>query len=179
MRIALLGLGLIGGSIARALRERGTGHAAARIAAWSPTGDGPAWAARDGMIDEAASSPEAAIGGADLIVLAGPAPVCLAQLDQLAGPWRSAIGTDTVITDVASSKAAIVARAAELRLRFVGGHPMAGREASGYDAAQPDLFDGRPWVIVPTADEAAVRTVEDLARAVGARPLRLGAHEHD
>ena len=179
MRIALLGLGLIGGSIVRALRERGTANADARIAAWSPRGHGPATAARDGMIDEAAASPEVAIDGADLIVLAGPAPVCLAQLDQLAGPWRSAISQDAVITDVASSKVAIVARAAELGLRFVGGHPMAGRETSGYDAARPDLFDGRPWVVVPTADEAAVQRVEDLARAVGARPLRLGAEEHD
>jgi prephenate dehydrogenase len=179
MRIALLGLGLIGGSIARALRERSPGHADATIAAWSPTGHGPATGARDGMIDEAASSPEAALDGADLIVLAGPAPVCLAQLDQLAGPWRPAVGQDAVITDVASSKVAIVARAAELGLRFVGGHPMAGRETSGYDASRPDLFDGRPWVVVPTADEAAVERVEDLARAVGARPLRLGADEHD
>ncbi len=181
MRIALLGLGLIGGSIARALRERGTADAdeAITMAAWSPSGHGPATAARDGMIDEAATSPDAAIGGADLIVLAGPAPVCLAQLDELAGPWRSAIGPDAVITDVASSKAAIVARAAALGLRFVGGHPMAGRESSGYEAARPDLFDGRPWVVVPTADEAAVQRVEDLARAVGARPLRLGADEHD
>jgi prephenate dehydrogenase len=179
MRIALLGLGLIGGSIVRALRERSTEHADTRIAAWSPTGHGPATAARDGMIDEAASSPEGAVDGADLIVLAGPAPVCLAQLDQLAGPWRSAVGQDAVITDVASSKVAMVARAAELGLPFVGGHPMAGRETSGYDAARPDLFDGRPWVVVPTADEAAVQRVEDLVTAVGARPLRLGADEHD
>jgi prephenate dehydrogenase len=178
MRIALLGLGLIGGSIARALRERATAHADTLVA-WSPTGQGPAAAVRDGMIDEAASSPEAAIRGADLIVLAGPAPVCLAQLDQLAGPWRTDVGQDTVITDVASTKSAIVGRAAELNLRFVGGHPMAGRETSGYDAAQSDLFDGRPWVVVPTTDEAVVQRVEDLARAVGARPVRLDAKEHD
>ena len=89
MRIALLGFGLIGGSIARALHERGTPGPAERIVAWSPSGDGPAVAAREGVIDEAAASPEAAIADADLVILAGPAPVCLEQLDQLAGPWRS------------------------------------------------------------------------------------------
>ena len=180
MRIALLGFGLIGGSIARALRERGSPGPAERIVAWSPSGDGPAVAARDGVIDEAAASPEAAIADADLVILAGPAPVCLEQLDQLAGSWRSSLAPDAVISDVASSKSAIVARAVELGLRFVGGHPMAGRETAGYGAAEPDLFEGRPWVIVPgAADAAAVGRVEDLARAVGAQTRRMAPEDHD
>ena len=177
----MLGLGLIGGSIARALRTRegigDLGHA--RIAAWTPGGVGPSAAVRDGVIDEAATTPQAALDGAELVVLAGPAPVCLDQLAALAGPWRGALRPDAVITDVASTKAAIVERAADLGLRFVGGHPMAGRETSGYAAAQADLFEGRPWVVVPTADEAATARVEELARAVGARPLRMAADEHD
>jgi len=177
----MLGLGLIGGSIARALRTRegigDLGHA--RIAAWTPGGVGPSAAVRDGVIDEAATSPQEALDGAELVVLAGPAPVCLDQLAALAGPWRGALRPDAVITDVASTKAAIVERAADLGLRFVGGHPMAGRETSGYAAAQADLFEGRPWVVVPTADEAATARVEELARAVGARPLRMAADEHD
>lgn len=181
MRIALLGLGLIGGSIARALRER-TGAGAiggATIAAWTPAGHGPSTAARDGMIDEAAHSPEAAIRGADLVILAGPAPTCLEQLDALAGPWRAAMAPDAVITDVASTKAAIVGRAEALGLRFIGGHPMAGRETSGYAAAQPGLFEERPWVVVPSSDEAALTRVEELARAVGALPRRMAADDHD
>ena len=183
MRIALLGLGLIGGSIARALRERGSDGAfgSARLIAWTPSGHGPAAAAGDGVIDEAAVSAEAAIAGADLVVLAGPAPVCLQQSDALAGPWRAALAPDAVITDVASTKAAIVGRAQTLGLRFVGGHPMAGRETSGYAAAKADLFEGRPWVVVPASgvDAAAVERVEGLARAVGARPRRMAADEHD
>jgi prephenate dehydrogenase len=181
MRIALLGLGLIGGSIARALRQReGTGALGrARIAAWTPSGAGPAAAVRDGVIDEHDAVAEEAIAGADLVILAGPAPVCLDQLEQLAGPWREAVAADAVISDVASTKGAIVARAEALGLRFVGGHPMAGRETSGYAAARADLFEGRPWVIVPSSDDVAVGRVEELARAVGARPRRMAAADHD
>ena len=181
MRLALLGLGLIGGSLARALRARaGTeGFEVLEIAAWSPTGEGPAAARRDGVIDLAASSPEAVLAGADLVVLAGPAPVALAQLDELAGPWRALIGPRTVITDVASTKAAIVKRAGALGLRFVGGHPMAGRETSGYRASSADLFVDRPWVVVPTDDAAAVERVEMVAAATGASPRRMTADDHD
>ena len=183
MRIALLGLGLIGGSVARALREssRLDGAESWSIAAWTPNGRGPGEALEDGIIDVAAPSPEAAIEGAALVMLAGPAPDCLAQLDELAGPWRRVLADDAVVTDVASTKEAIVLRATALGLRFVGGHPMAGRETSGYAASSADLFVGRPWVIVPTsdADLAAVERVERLAVACGARPVRLGAAAHD
>lgn len=180
MRIAFLGFGLIGGSIARGLREHGSPGDETELVAWSPSGYGPAAAVRDGIIDAAAPTALAALDGADLVVLAGPAPTVLEELDALAGPWRSALGPDAVITDVASTKSAIVARAAELGLRFVGGHPMAGREASGYASAEPGLFVDRPWVVVPgTADDAAWDRVEGLARAVGARPRRMAAADHD
>jgi prephenate dehydrogenase len=180
MRIALLGLGLIGGSIARALHEREASDPRPVVVAWSPSGDGPAAAVGDGVIDQAADSPEAAIADADLVVLAGPADACLDDLQRLAGPWRSVLATDAVITDVASTKSAIVGRAEALGLRFVGGHPMAGRETAGYAASRGDLFEGRPWVVVPaTADVAAVERVEGLARAVGARPWRMDPGEHD
>ena len=181
MRIALLGLGLIGGSVVRALRASSgaDGSGAWTIAAWTPSGRGPAAALADGVVDQVAATPEGAIDGADLIVLAGPAPDCLDQLDDLAGPWRPALGRDAVITDVASTKEAIVLRATALGLRFVGGHPMAGRDTSGYAASRADLFVDRPWVVVPTTDDAAVERVEALARACGARPVRLGAAAHD
>lgn len=181
MRIALLGLGLIGGSVVRALRDPPgrDGSAGWSVAAWTPSGGGPAAALEDGVIDRVAASPEAAIDGADLVVLAGPVPDCLAQLDELAGPWRLVLAPDAVITDVASTKEAIVLRATALGLRFVGGHPMAGRETSGYAASSADLFVDRPWVVVPTSDAAAVERVERLAMACGARPVRLGAAAHD
>ncbi len=181
MRIAFLGFGLIAGSIARrlAMARRSDAAAIDGLAAWSPTGEGPAAAARDGILDVAGTSPEATIAGADLIVLAGPATACLGMLDDLAGAWRGALAGDAVITDVASTKAAIVLRATALGLRFVGGHPMAGREQAGYDAATPDLFVDRPWIVVPSGDAAAEARVEALAVACGARPMRMSAATHD
>lgn len=180
MRIALLGFGLIGGSIARALKERDPSRAADhRIAAWSPSGDGPREAFAHGLIDEAPSTAEAAIDGAELVVLAGPPQACLDQLGRLADAWHGSLVADAVVTDVASTKAAIVERARDGGLRFVGGHPMAGRETSGYAASTAGLFVGRPWIIVPSADAAAVELVEALASATGARPIRMGSGEHD
>lgn len=178
MRIALLGLGLIGGSVARALRARSR-RGDWTVTAWTPDGRGPAAARAADVIDRAAASPLEAIDGAALVILAAPVPACLAHLDDLAGSWGAMLDPDAVITDVASTKSAIVLRATALGLRFVGGHPMAGRETSGFAASDADLLVDRPWVVVPTADDAAVARVEDLARAVGARPVRLTAAAHD
>ena len=176
MHIAFLGLGQIGGSVARAATAAGF---ATRIAAWTPAGTGPRAARVDGIV--AADSAAEAIRDADLIVLAAPPLACLELLDELAGPLSADLDPDAVITDVASTKAAIVARARRHGLRFVGGHPMAGRETAGYQAADPDLFRDRPWVIVAAepADAAADGLVMDLAAACGARPLTLTADQHD
>ncbi len=85
-----------------------------------------------------------------------------------------------VITDVGSVKRPIVQEAARLGLRgFVGGHPMAGTEGAGFLASSPDLFLGRPWVVTPARDAAAVRRVRGLARAAGARPVEVEAAVHD
>jgi len=180
MRLAILGFGLIGGSVARALRDREP--AGWTIAAWSPAGIGPRQAASEGLIDLAAADPRAAIDGADLVLLAAPPLACLALLDDLAGQLRAALGREAIVTDVASTKRQLVARARERGLRFVGGHPMAGREASGFGAADGSLFAGRPWVICPPeggADEGAVVAVEGLTRATGAMPIRLDPEVHD
>ena len=180
MRLAILGFGLIGGSVARALRAREPGSWT--IAAWSPAGIGPRQAASEGLIDLAAPDPGAAISGADLVLLAAPPLACLALLDELAGPLRAALGRDAIVTDVASTKRQLMARARERGVRFVGGHPMAGREASGFGAADGSLFAARPWVICPPhgeADEGAVLAVERLARATGAMPIRLDPEVHD
>lgn len=187
MRLAVLGLGLIGGSVVRALRRPRPADPAdpwsggLEIAAWSPSGVGPRRARAEGLVDLAAGSPEAALEGAEVVLLAGPPTSVLEWLDALAARLARPGGGAAVVTDVASTKAAIVARAEALGLRFVGGHPMAGRETSGYPAGSADLFVGRPWVVVPSrsADEAAIGLVEGLARAVGAVPVRMAAAEHD
>jgi prephenate dehydrogenase len=177
MRIAFLGFGLIAGSVARALRS---GDGDWSLVAWSPRGDGPRAAVADGVLDDGAPSPAQAIERADLVVLAAPPLETLALLDDLAGPLRTGLAPEAVVTDVASTKRRIVTRAGDLGLAFVGGHPMAGREASGYGAADPSLFLDRPWVVCPgSASEREVATVESLALAVGARPLRMDPAVHD
>jgi len=180
MRLAFLGFGLIAGSIARAIRL----DAAAgdwTMAAWSPSGEGPRLAATDGVIDLAATTPGAALADADLVVLAAPATACLELIDALAGPWRAALAPAAVVTDVASTKSAILGRADGAGLRFVGGHPMAGLETTGYAAADGRLFVDRPWVIVSGAhaepDDAG--RVADLATACAARVVLLDAAAHD
>jgi prephenate dehydrogenase len=176
VQLAFLGLGQIGGSIARAASAAGF---ATRITAWTPAGPGPAAAAADGVI--ACRSAGEAIRGVDLVVLAAPPLACLSLLDDLAGPLAADLRRDAVVTDVASTKAAIVERARGHGLRFVGGHPMAGRETAGYPAADPDMLRDRPWVIVAAepADAAADATVTALATTCGARPLSMTAEEHD
>jgi len=180
MRVAILGFGLIGGSIARALAQA-PDRSAWSVIAWSPTGDGPGRAVADGVIGTAAESPAEAIDGAQLVVLAAPPTATIELVERLGTGLRPTLGPDTVITDVASTKAAIVAAGTGHGLRFVGGHPMAGRETSGYRAAAADLFVDRPWVVVPTDpdDLPAVIAVETLAVASRARPIRMDAATHD
>jgi prephenate dehydrogenase len=178
MRVGLVGFGLIGGSIARALRVSGGDWS---VAAWSPSGRGPGRALADGAIKAAASSVEDVVVDADLVVLAAPPLACLELLDRLGGSLRDRLASDAVVTDVASTKGQIIDRAVAAGLRFVGGHPMAGRERSGWEASSADLFVGRPWVVVPAdpTDPAARERVESLARTCRAEPLLMTAAEHD
>jgi prephenate dehydrogenase len=184
VRIAIVGFGLIGGSIARALRR----PEAARIvpegielAAWSRRPAAPRSALAAGIIDSAPLDLVPTVAGADLIVIAAPPVASLELLRELAGPLRARLAPTVVVTDVASTKRAIVEEADRLELRFVGGHPMAGRESSGFDASVADLFVDRPWVVCPglAAAAADVALVENLARWCGARPIRLEPAIHD
>jgi prephenate dehydrogenase len=169
-RIVVIGTGLIGTSVALALRERGVAvsladrdPASVRLAAELGAGE----PLRDG--DEPA----------DVAVLAvPPAAVAATLLD------AQKRGLARVYTDVASVKARPLREAAELGCDlacFVAGHPLAGRERSGPAAARADLFLGRPWALCPTAgtDPAAVETVTALARECGAQTVVVDAGEHD
>ncbi|HET9347019.1 MAG TPA: prephenate dehydrogenase/arogenate dehydrogenase family protein [Candidatus Limnocylindrales bacterium] len=178
MKVALLGFGLIGGSIAYALRRTPDDWT---IAAWSPSGAGPAVARAEELIDEACDTPARAIHGADLVVIAAPPLAALQLIEDLAGPLAVGLAPDALITDVVSTKGAIVARAEATGLRFVGGHPMAGREVGGFDAARAELFSGRPWVVVPasTAKPGDRERVEALAEACGGVPVAMSATAHD
>ncbi|HUG30387.1 MAG TPA: prephenate dehydrogenase/arogenate dehydrogenase family protein [Candidatus Limnocylindria bacterium] len=177
-RIAFLGFGLIGGSLALALREAGS---TTRLAAWTPDGTGPAEGVRRRLLDVAPATAAEALDGAGLVVLAGPPLAILSALEELAGTLNGALSAGVTITDVASTKAVIAATAEDLGLPFVGGHPMAGRETTGVGSATADLFLDRPWVIVVAegTDARHVERVEALATAAGARPARMEAIDHD
>jgi prephenate dehydrogenase len=184
VRIAIVGFGLIGGSVARALRRLDVPPAAGpafEIAAWGRSGAGPLAAMAEGVVDRAPTTLAATLEDAELVVLAAPPLACLELLDELAGPLRRSLAPGATLTDVASTKAAIVARADGHRLAFVGGHPMAGSERTGYPAASAALFDDRPWVVCPgaAAEAADLERVVRLAKACGARPVTLEPAVHD
>jgi prephenate dehydrogenase len=178
MRIAFLGLGLIGGSVARALRAAPP-TAGATLVAWTPSGDGPRRALAAGILDEAVADPAAALQGAGLVILAAPPLACASLVRRLGGDLRGALGPGATVTDVTSTKAGVTAAAIEAAVPFVGGHPMAGRETSGFPAADADLFRGRPWVITEAVAGGDAGAVRALALACGAVPVELDAARHD
>jgi prephenate dehydrogenase len=169
-RVGIVGLGLIGGSIALGLRRRWPEVQVIGV-------DRPEVAA-DAHRLGAISDTRGALGNlqsADLVVLATPVPEILASLDE-----ARAAGIAGMVTDVGSTKRHIVTRAGELGIRFVGGHPMAGAAHAGLRHARADLFDGREWMIVPgTASPDDVDLLEATIRGLGAAPRRIDADVHD
>ncbi len=135
----------------------------------------------DGVIDRAAGDPHGAIDGADLIVIAAPPLETIDLIRQLGADLSGSLAPGALVTDVASTKGAVMAAAAASGVRFVGGHPMAGLETSGYATSRADLFVDRPWVVVTPDGESADfgAPVRWLAAACRARPLDLAAVEHD
>ena len=173
-KIALLGLGLIGGSIALAARQ--TWPKSLVIAV--DTKDVLEQAMVRHAVDIAADEPYV-IAEADLVILAAPVRQNLQLLAQI----DEHVGGAAVITDVGSTKRAIVdaARALPSRFTFVGGHPMGGAARGGFEAARPDLFKGRPWILTPHTDTAgdALGKLFAFASALGALPKTMSASEHD
>lgn len=177
-RLAIIGLGLIGGSLCLALKRHQleglevVGH----DAEWGISGH----ARRMGAIDREARTPEAAVEGAAVVVIATP----ISQVRNVLQEIAPALGEGAVITDTASTKRDVLRWADELlpeSASFVGGHPIAGKEHSGLDAADASLFQERPWAIIPSvrASERAIKTVENLIELAGAHPVPIDAEEHD
>jgi len=165
--VSIVGVGLIGGSFALALRK--AGFKGKIIGVSSP--ETVRAALERGVIDEALPLREAA-GQSDLIYLAQPISRILTTLDEI----DPHVHPGTLITDAGSTKATIVARAGK-RLRrghFVGGHPMAGKQTRGVTEAEADLFRGRPYVL--TSPDAEL---ERWIKRMGARVVILDAAEHD
>jgi len=180
VRVAVIGTGLIGTSIALALRERGA-------AVWLADSDPAAarLAADLGAGEPLPATPGASWVRADVAVIAVPPTAVAATLAalQARGPAGST-GLARCYTDVASVKQLPMAQARALgcdMTSYVPGHPLAGREKHGPAAARADLFLGRTWALCPAPEtsETATETVTELVRACGAVPMRTEAAAHD
>ena len=176
-RVAILGLGLMGASLGMALREQGV----AREIVGYDAAPGVAVRARErGAIDAACETVAAAVKDSDVVVLATPLlamPDLLAEIAPLLAP-------NTLVTDLGSAKGAVVAWAESLLPspgQFVAGHPMAGSEQSGVEAANRALYRGCTWLLTPTSrtSDAALATVERIVAALGAHSARLSPERHD
>jgi prephenate dehydrogenase len=170
-RIGVIGLGLIGGSIALAVRARWPGTTVLGL----DRPDRAAAAERRGAVQRVATA-VADFQDADLVVLAVPPPAVLEIVPQL-----TCLHAHAVVTDVASTKRQVVAAARAAGLAaFVGGHPMAGTERAGIEHASANLFEGRPWLLVEgTGGETAGSRVEAFVRGLGALPAWMDADAHD
>jgi prephenate dehydrogenase len=170
-RVAIVGVGLIGGSIALGLRER---WPAARIVGVDRR---PvlAHSLDAGAIDSGVTT-IAETGDVDLIVLAAPVQQNVALFPAAAVH----AGSRAVITDVGGTKRDILRAAADVPgARFVGGHPIGGAERGGFGFARPDLFKGRPWILLDGTEPEALERVSTLASGLGAKPSVMDAVEHD
>jgi prephenate dehydrogenase len=175
--LAVVGVGLIGGSIGLAARRRGI---AGRVVGADRDATVRDHALAAGIVDEVWDDPAAAARGADLVVVCTPVDHIPAGILAAAAACR----LGAVLTDVGSTKAAIVA-AVRGRLPpgvgFVGSHPLAGSEKNGPEHARADLFDDRLVVLTPTPDcgEGPLAAVRDFWQALGARVRLMEATEHD
>lgn len=177
--IAIVGLGLIGGSIALGVRKR---WPASRVFAV----DRPAvlaHAAGSGAVDRTCSD-VASLPDTDLIVLAAPVRANIQLLRDVGKAFAGR--SQLVVTDVGGTKQDIVAAAKELpsSITFVGGHPLGGAERGGFAFATPVLFSGRPWIFTPEdssqgSPTQALDRLSKLAVGLGARPATLTAEDHD
>jgi len=177
-RIAIIGLGLIGGSLGLAIKRAGI--EGIEVAGTARTHETVRKAQRAGAIDVEARTAAEAARGARLVIIASPIMATRQVLEEIAPELEAG----AVVTDVCSTKGDVARWAKELLpegAHFVGGHPMAGKETAGIDAADADLFRDKAWVIAPSADasEGAVATVIGLAQLAGAVPMFMDAGEHD
>lgn len=177
MKIAIIGLGLIGGSIARRLR----GFHNCTIAAYNRTAETLLLAKQDGVIDEGYSSPAEAMDGADLIIM------CLypkLNVDFIRDNLKS-IKPGAVITDVTGIKGYMVRELKKFlpdNIDFIGGHPMAGREVGGYKSSTDTLFEKASYIITPTPENKPenIALIRDMAKYIGCRTVMTTTpDEHD
>ena len=171
MNIGIVGLGLIGGSIGLDLRSRGFD-----VFGVSSRLQTCARAQARGVVSEA-SIHLSLMAAADVVFICTP----VGSIEPIVRDLVPYLSPHTIVTDVGSVKTPIVQAVSSLWPNFVGGHPMAGTAESGIEAAVPDLFVGRPYVLTPQAQTpaAAVDRVEEIARLLGASVYRCSPLDHD
>lgn len=172
MRVGIVGLGLIGGSMALAWRQRGRGTVIGVDRDPEVARDAVARGAVDAVVPDVATLAREV----DVLVLASPLRAVVSVLQDPTIPWRAGM----LVTDAASVKVPVMAaaRALPTGVRFVGGHPMAGSERSGLAAARADLFAGATYFCVPGSDPLPAE-MEEWCRVLGARPVVADARAHD
>jgi len=174
-KLGIIGLGAIGGSLARQAKQAGV----PTVLGWSPQPAERVAAARQGAIDDAPARAADVARAVELLVLAAPPAANLELLEAL----RPHLPAGALVTDVGSVKRAIVARAEALGLgaRFAGGHPLAGTHEAGFAAARPDLFTDAVVYVTPTrqGDGAAQDVAHFWAETLGAHPVMIDAAQHD
>jgi prephenate dehydrogenase len=172
--IVIVGVGLIGGSVGLASRARWPDVAVVGVDRREALREALSF----GAVTRMASDLDAALVDADLVVLAAPVTKNVALVADVA----ACAPASTVVTDVGSTKRAIVAAArAHPGLMFIGGHPLAGASVSGVHAAREQLFRGRPWILTPSGDvdASAMDRLKRFVLGVGALPEVLDADRHD
>lgn len=177
-RVLIIGLGLIGGSLAKSLREQ---NAVAQVVGFDRDIGEMQVGLRLGVIDAMAEDLAAEVSRADLIVLAVPVKATEAVLSQI----KPFLTPTTILTDVGSTKGNVIEAAERvfgtLPMGFVPGHPIAGSEKSGVSAADSQLFNGYKVILTPLPDSAADATarVEEMWRFTGAEVLMMDVARHD
>ncbi|UDL03546.1 bifunctional prephenate dehydrogenase/3-phosphoshikimate 1-carboxyvinyltransferase [Marinobacter sp. CA1] len=177
-RVAVIGLGLIGGSLAAAIRQH---QLAAEVVAYDREADDLRAGVALGVIDTAEASVAAAVQGADLVVVAVPVRATEAVLAEI----RPALSDQAILTDVGSTKASFVAAVeavfGQLGPRVIPGHPIAGSEKSGVHAANPELFANHKVILTPAegVDGASFERLKSLWEGCGARVLAMSVGYHD
>lgn len=171
LRVGVVGVGLIGGSIALAVRDR----LGATVWGYDSSTEALKEAAARGVIEGACDSVAELARDARAVFVAVP----VGALAGAVGTALAAAPSECVVTDVGSTKRAIVA--AHDDPRFVGGHPLAGAETAGVRHARADLFDGATWYLTPTATTSGIlyERLHRLLRAIGARPVAIDTATHD
>lgn len=175
--VCVVGVGLIGGSFGMAVRERGLARQVIGAVRREETINA---AFQRGAVDNATTNLSLAARGADMIFMAPPVGQMAALCEVLAPVVRA----DALVTDAGSTKGNVVAQCTRIfgqKAYFVGGHPMAGSERTGVEAARGDLFENAIWVLTPNADTPppVVNQLIALVEALGATPLLLNAQTHD